>query len=114
MEGVTIPLDELNDTELWEIARMQLTAAWSRPIRLSRAVSRERVIYLIESNEQPRPEEILLESRRKLEEWVTKNWDSVNSQIPCSGPLKGKCTRHSCPEGRHLTCYASALPHMKL
>jgi len=109
-----VSLDELNDTELWELVRMQLSAAWLRPVRLSRAVSRERVIYLIESNEQPLPEEILLESRQKLENWVAKNWDKVVSQIPCSGVLKGKCTKYACPEGRHLTCYASALPHMKL
>lgn len=114
MEGALVQLDELNDTELWEIARMQLSSAWRRPIRLYRHVSRERVIHLIESNELPRPEEILLESRLKLELWVTKNWEMVNSQLPCVGPLRGKCTMYPCPEGRHFTCYASALPHFKL
>ncbi len=114
MEGALVQLDELNDTELWEIARMQLTSAWRRPIRLFRHLLRERVIYLIESNEQPRPEEILLESRLKLETWVAKNWEMVNSQLPCVGPGRGKCTTYPCPEGRHLTCYASAQPHFKL
>ncbi len=108
------PLEELNDSELWELARMQLTASWRRPIRLGRWVPRERTIYLIESNEQPRPDEILLDSRSQLESWIVKNWEMVNSQLPCSGQQKGHCTVYPCAEGRHLACYARALPHLKL
>lgn len=114
MEREIVQLDELNDTELWEMARTQLSSAWRRPIRLYRWVSRERVIHLIEANEQPHPDEILLESRLKLEQWVAKNWDLVNSQLPCSGTLKGRCTLYPCTEGRHLTCYESARKHFAL
>jgi hypothetical protein len=104
-------LDELNDTELWEIARLQLSSAWCKPIRLSRNVPRERVMYLIEANQPPEPREVLIETRLRLQQWVKKNWDLVNSQLPCQGPDRGKCTEYACPEGRHLTCFKSAAPH---
>lgn len=112
-------LEELNDTELWELARTTLSSAWGRPIRLKQAVPRERVIALIESGERPALEEEYIDpqghdSRTRLEIWVGKNWAMVNSQLPCTGPLRGKCTKYACPDGRHLNCYAAAEPHMRL
>lgn len=106
-------LDDLNDTELWELARMGLSAAWRRPIRLLRSLPRERVIYLVESGAQPDPSEIILESRVKLEQWIARNWEMVNSQLPCTGPDRGKCTKYPCPEGRHLSCYSAAADHIR-
>jgi hypothetical protein len=106
-------LDELNDTELWELARMELSAAWRRPIRLRRSLPREAVIQLIESGAPPHLPDVLLESREKLEQWIVRNWEMVNSQLPCSGPDRGKCTRYACPEGRHLSCYSAAAIHMR-
>lgn len=109
-----IPLDELNDTELWELARMQLTASWSRPIRLIRSLPRERVFWYIETGALPAQEDFLLETRDKLQTWITKRWDMVNSQLPCAGVNKGKCTIYPCAEGRHLSCYEKARPHFRL
>lgn len=100
-------LEELNDTELWEIARLQLSANCRRPVRLSRSVSRERVIELILTAQEPDPREELIESRVRLEKWIAKNWVSVNSQLPCHGKDRGKCTIFACPEGRHLLCYSA-------
>lgn len=114
MEGVTVELDELNDSELWELARLSLSAAWQRPIRFRRSMPRERVIQCIETGMCPSPEELYLESRQELERWIQKSWTMVNSQLPCSGPLKGRCTAYSCSEPRHLACYESARPHFKL
>lgn len=106
-------LDELNDTELWELARLELSGTWRRTIRLHRSLPRERVIYLIESGSLPQQHEMLMESRMKLEEWIGRNWEMVNSQLPCSGPDRGKCTRYACPEGRHLSCYSAAADHIR-
>jgi hypothetical protein len=114
MEGPIVELDELNDTELWELLRLQSTAAWGRPIRLSRGAPREYVIRAIDSGEPPYPPYELLESRAMLQTWIRNNWTMVNSQIPCSGPLKGNCTMYPCPEGRHLSCFKAAEPHFKL
>lgn len=93
---------------------MQLSSSWNRQIRLRRSVSRERVIQLINASALPHPDELLLESRLKLELWIAKNWEMVNSQLPCSGALRGKCTAYPCPDGRHLSCYAAAQPHFGL
>lgn len=106
-------LDDLNDTELWELARMGLSGTYRQPIRLRRSLPRERIIYLIESREMPQPNEVLLESRLKLQQWVYRNWESVNSQLPCTGPDRGQCTKYDCPEGRHLSCYSSAAVHIE-
>lgn len=105
-------LDELNDTELWELARLQLTASWGKPMRLFRHLTRERVIHLVYTNEKPRDDEVILESRKKLQDWVAKNWERVNSQLPCSGKDRGKCTVYNCPEGRHLLCYSLSKKYM--
>jgi hypothetical protein len=112
-------LEELNDSELWEIARTTLSGAWCRPIRLKRSVARERVIYLIESGQKPESTEEYIDpkgmdSRSKLEVWVKKNWSGINSQLPCTGPLRGQCTQYPCPEGRHMRCYADAKPYLDL
>lgn len=113
MEG-QVDLDELNDTELWELARQQMSAAWRRPVRLSRSAPREYVVRAIESGEPPHPPYELIESRVKLQQWIEKRWDMVNSQIPCVGPQRGKCAVYPCPEGRHLSCYAAAEPHFAI
>lgn len=106
-------LDELNDTELWEVARLELSSAWRRPIRLLRSLPRERVMRLIEAGAQPHPSEELIESRLKLEQWVDRNREQVLSQLPCSGADRGKCTKYPCPDGRHLACYAAAADHIR-
>jgi hypothetical protein len=114
MEGMNTPLEELNDTELWDLARMQMSAAWRRAIRFSRSVPRERIIMYIETGVPPHPDDVLLESRFRLQQWVDKNWVMVNSQLPCAGALRGKCTIYPCAEGRHLSCYEKARPHFQL
>jgi len=113
MEG-QIDLQDLNDTELWELARLELSSAWSRPMRLKRSVPRETVIYFIETANPPDDSFLYMESRAELQDWILKNWMMVNSQLPCSGPQKGHCTVYACPEGRHLTCYMNAKPHFAL
>lgn len=113
MEG-QVALQDLNDTELWELARLELTSSWRRPIRFKRSVPRETVIYFIETGGQPDPSLLYMESRAELQDWISKNWMMVNSQLPCTGPQKGQCTIYGCPEGRHLTCYTNAKPHFGL
>src|SRR3954470_14115091 len=103
MEGEVVELDDLNDTELWELARQQISASWRRPVRLSRSAPREYVLHLVESGEIPQPSHELIESRARLQEWIEKRWEMVNSQLPCTGPQRGKCKVYPCSEGRHLS-----------
>ena len=47
-------------------------------------------------------------SRAKLETWVQQNFTWLEGQLPCTGPTKGRCTLHGCPESQHLRCFLNA------
>jgi hypothetical protein len=103
-------LEHLNKTELIQI----LGNGGHGNLRLKESTSRERLIQLIRSSEQPEKEEIAetTETRRRLQVWVERNWLQINSQLPCSGSLRGMCTVYPCSEGRHIECYLSAKDKM--
>ncbi len=107
-------LEDLNDSELWEMARLQILASWGITSRLKRGLSRDRVIAIIEGNLAPHASEMAMDTRLKLQEWIAKSWEMVNSQLPCTGKDRGKCSIYECPEGRHLRCYEAAQPHFAL
>lgn len=48
------------------------------------------------------------ETRAKLQQWVSTNWKLINSQIPCEGENKGRCTVYPCSDGKHLDCFTAA------
>lgn len=112
-EQVTEDMDilhALNETELALIIRRQTGLV------MKRSVGRDRMIQLLEEGGMPLPEEIspTTESRKKLQVFIEKNWVALNSQLPCKGENKGRCTVYPCPEGRHLDCLLAAGAQLKL
>lgn len=105
-----VPLEWLNRSELLQI----LSREEYGYLRLRASVPKERLIHLISTKEPPSPDELAktTETRQRLQSWIQKNWDQINSQLPCSGELRGKCTVYPCSEGRHLDCYLSAKKYM--
>lgn len=107
-----VDLNALNNSELAHLIRRQTGLV------VKRSVSRERLIQILEygASYGPTPDEVspTQETRRKLQVYIEKNWVGIQSQLPCKGENKGRCTIYGCPEGRHVDCYNSALPHMKL
>ncbi len=103
-------LEYMNRTELLQI----LSGEQYGYLRLRATVPKDRLIYLIQSKEQPRPEEVAqtTDTRRKLQMWIDQNKTQIESQLPCSGPNRGKCTVYPCSEGKHLDCYLSAQKYM--
>lgn len=110
MSDAIPPLEQLNTSELLQI----LNNAGHGRLRLRRSLPRDRLIHLIRSGEQPGEDEFsqTVETRAKLEVWVSSVWDQINSQLPCVGPLRGKCTVYPCTEARHLECFLSAKKNM--
>lgn len=103
-------LSVLNLTELAQIIRRQTGLV------VKRSVPKERLIQLLEMGGMPAPEEIseTTESRKRLQLYVEKNWTGIQSQLPCKGENRGRCTIYQCPEGRHVDCLIHAAPHMKV
>ena len=104
MSDVLPNLETMNLTELLTIYRRQTGLV------VKRSVERERLIQLVEGRVVLDPSELAgtTETRKELETFVTKNWVWINSQIPCQGTNRGKCTLYPCPEARHLDCYLAA------
>lgn len=100
----------MNTTELLQI----LSSEKYGHLRLRRDLSQDRLLYLVRTKERPNPDELAQTSdtRRRLQLWIERNWIQIGSQLPCSGPNKGKCTIYPCSEGKHLDCYLSAQKHM--
>lgn len=103
---MSIPLEAMNRTELLQI----LAGGGHGRLRLRSSIGRERLIHLIRTGEEPKPEELAktTETRARLEVWIEKNRALVGSQLPCEGPNSGKCTIYPCTEARHLNCYIDA------
>lgn len=101
-------LRQMNETELLYLYRCHTNLV------LKRGVGKERMIELLANKQLPQEEEIsdTTNSRKSLQLYVEKNWNSLNSQLPCKGDNRGRCTVYPCPEGRHLDCLLSARPHL--
>lgn len=110
VEQIPDNLFTLNETELAYIIRRQTGLV------IKRSVRKERLVQLVEEGGAVLEEEIAesTRTRKELQLYVEQNWEGVNSQLPCKGPDKGKCTIYPCPEGRHVDCFLSAGPHIKL
>jgi hypothetical protein len=100
---------ELNETELSYLYRRQTGLV------LKRSVRKERIIDLLSNGRHPDQDEIssTTDSRKRLQLYVEKNWVGINSQLPCKGENRGRCTIYPCPEGRHLDCMLAAKPHLE-
>lgn len=103
-------LRELNTTELLAIIRQQTGLV------VKRSVPKDRLIQLVEEGTKPAQEELsgTNGTRRILQLFIEKNWSWINSQLPCKGPNRGKCTVYQCPEGRHLDCYGANREHIRV
>lgn len=103
-------LHVLNQTELAVIIRRQTGLV------VKRSVTRERLIQLLEDGGLPTADEVspTTDSRKRLQLFIEKNWNGLNSQLPCKGENRGRCTIYPCPEGRHVDCLLYAAPHMKV
>lgn len=103
-------LRSLNTTELLDIIRRQTGLV------VRRSVPHGRLVQLVEDGGMPSQEELAgtNESRKVLQLFIEKNWTQINSQLPCKGVNRGRCTIYPCPEGRHLDCYRSSREHLRL
>lgn len=83
-------------------------------LRIRAAVPHERLAHLVRTQEQPNPEELSLvsDSRRRLQVWIDKNKIQIESQLPCKGPNRGKCTIYPCSDGKHFDCLLAAEKYM--
>lgn len=92
-------LTELNKTELIELLRLQTGR------RLSRTLSNNELIEMMNTGEITRFARTE-HSRMRLEQFIQKNWDYYQTNLPCRGQInEGNCTIFRCPEGRHIDCY---------
>lgn len=100
----------LNITELTQLIRRQTG------VIVTRSIGRERMIYLLENGGLPDPASTSAtnESRKRLQLYIEKNWTGIQSQLPCKGENRGRCTIYPCPEGRHIDCLLAAGPHLKI
>jgi hypothetical protein len=117
-------LDLLNETELAQLIRRQTG------VIVARSVGRDRMVEMLEFGHKPDPGGERLvgdekvdfyseisktdDSRKRLQLYVEKNWNGIQSQLPCKGENRGHCTIYPCPEGRHVDCLIAAGPHLKL
>ncbi len=111
----------LNDTELAQLIRNQTG------VIVARAIGRDRMIYLLETGGIPNPDPVSMsasgiegetsktdDSRKRLQLYIEKNWNGIQSQLPCKGEHRGRCTIYPCSEGRHVDCLTAAGPHLKI
>src|SRR5512139_4145193 len=103
-------LHMLNVTELAQLLRRHTGLV------VKRSVPKERLIQLLEDGGHPTAEEVspTTDSRKRLQLYIEKNWMGIQSQLPCKGENRGRCTIYPCPEGRHVDCLLSASSHMRL
>lgn len=102
------PLEHLNDTE--RLALLRGPAGQFQCVR--RELPPERQIQLLETGERAQGDELSGSAtcRAKLEKAIGANWNLIQSQLPCKGPNKGKCTVYPCSEGMHYECWEGAKP----
>ncbi len=114
----------LNETELTQLIRRQTG------VIVARSIGKDRMIEILQNGYVPDPggyrqigDEMVditseyaktNESRKKLQLFIEKNWNGIQSQLPCKGENRGRCTIYPCSEGRHVDCLLAAGPHMKV
>jgi len=101
-------LMRLNVTELSQLIRQR--TGWVVKV----SVPKERLVGFLYGQLQLTAEDLAdtTQSRRSLQVFIEKNWTWVNSQLPCKGENRGKCSIYPCPEGRHLDCFNAAGPQV--
>ena len=101
-------LDQYNRTELVEIVRRRTQVIVRRSLPI------ERLQHLAVTGETPLDTERAdsMRTRVSLERFILNNWMAINSQLPCTGELRGRCTIYPCSEGRHANCFMSVPPHL--
>lgn len=130
MQQVTNDIDllMLNNTELAQLIRRQTGMV------VKRSMGREEMIEVLGNNrplfpggEKPLPDQMgggtyyedpeisnTDSSRKRLQLYIEKNWVGIQSQLPCKGDNRGRCTIYPCPEARHIDCLLAAGPHLKI
>jgi len=95
-EAPKLDLSDLNKTELRQILFIQLN------VRVSRAVSIERLLEILETSEVASEElDPLVRGRKQLEGWLAENWQHFSNQLRCTGKCSvGGTTK----EGTHSGC----------
>ncbi len=81
-----------------------LSLAWKQGLgHLRRGLPREELIGIVTGEVELRPEHIstTMETRRLLQNFISKNWGTLRSQLP---GCDGKCVTFSCTEGKHALC----------
>lgn len=96
----------MNDEELWTCSESELLGLARRqglPL-LRRGLPKDLLISIIKGDVEP-PNDALsgtIESRRRLQIYITRNWGKLVGQLP---GCDGKCTTYPCSEERHAYCY---------
>lgn len=121
-----VDLTFLNGTELAQLIRQRTGTI------VARSAGADRMAELLEHNEAPDPGGMhqvgvdntwvefpnetsdTNDSRKRLQLYIEKNWNGIQSQLPCKGENRGRCTIYPCSEGRHVDCLIAAGPHLKI
>lgn len=87
-----------SETELLALARRQGLG------RLRMGIEKSELVELVRGAVPLRPDHLAqtTETRRVLQEFITKNWGQLRSQLP---GCDGKCTTFPCTEGKHALCF---------
>jgi len=103
-----LDLTLLNVTELTQLIRQR--TGWV----VRSTVPKERLASFLYGYEQPTAEDLAdsNKTRHSLAVFIDKNRVAFDSQLPCKGENRGRCTIYLCPEGRHADCFISASPHI--
>lgn len=113
MDQVAVDMDILhlmNCTELTQLIRRQTGMV------VAKSIGKDRMIQLLQYGGHPEPHELSKtdDSRKRLQLYIEKNWTGIQSQLPCKGENRGRCTIYPCPEARHIDCLLAAGPHLKM
>lgn len=102
------PLEELSTSELVEMCRRQGYG------HINRFANRERIIALLTYGGKVPPELVSKsnQTRKELERFISSFWDRIQSQLPCKGENRGKCTIYGCSDGQHAECLMASEPYM--
>lgn len=119
-----VDLSLLNETELTQLIRSQTG------VIVARSIGRDRMIEMMTYGYKPDSGGTRLvgdeniefssefsktnDSRKRLQLYIEKNWNGIQSQLPCKGENRGRCTIYPCSEGRHVDCLLAAGPHLKM
>lgn len=108
--------EDMDQLHLLNVTELAFLIRRHTGLVVKRSVGKERLIQLLEDGGVPTAEEVssTTDSRKRLQLYIEKNWMGIQSQLPCKGENRGRCTIYPCPEGRHVDCLISATPHMNI